>query len=215
MKIKNFINIVLSASVFIVTVVTLKGLSSNEILTMNNEVAMKAINYYMLVEEEPLLDTEESVLEENGEEVESIKDDFEIVPVDTTKIVDYSAMYTGKLTGYGADCAGCSGSLSCATREGTKFNLYTDGIYYNDTEYGQLRILAADLTAFSCGTVIYVDNGKLDPFYAIVLDTGSSMRNAWAKGIIWMDLAHSSESDSELHSATSSDTKFSVQRWGW
>lgn len=125
--------------------------------------------------------------------------------------------YTGKLTGYGPDCPGCSvvGNVSCKTREGKNHSLITDGLYYTDINYGSLRILAADNSAFPCGTVVKVNNGILDPFYGIVLDTGSSMRNAWKNGTVWMDLAFSSQKEARVGRATSSNTKFEVQRWGW
>lgn len=125
--------------------------------------------------------------------------------------------FTGKLTGYGPDCPGCSlvGNVSCRTREGTNHSLSTDGLYYNDYTYGSLRILAADHSAFPCGTIVKVDNGILDEFYGIVLDTGSAMRKAWKEGVVWMDLAYSSQEEALTAGATSSNTKFSVQRWGW
>ena len=125
------------------------------------------------------------------------------------------ADYVGKMTGYGADCAGCSGILSCKTKEGNYHNLYTDGMYYNDEEYGSVRILAAALDKFPCGTLIKVENENLGTFNAIVLDTGGAMRNAWSNGIVLMDLAFKSEQDPAIHLATSSNTKYSVQRWGY
>lgn len=126
-------------------------------------------------------------------------------------------IYTGKLTGYGPDCPGCSivGNVSCKTKEGTNHSLINDGIYYNDYLYGKVRILAADNSAFPCGTIVKVDNGTLEEFYGIVLDSGSSMRNAWTTGTVWMDLAFSSQADASKGRATSSNTKFNVQRWGW
>lgn len=127
-------------------------------------------------------------------------------------------IFTGKLTGYGPDCPGCSavGNVSCRTREGKNHSLTYDGLYYNDIDYGSLIILAADHTKFPCGTVVKVNNGILNEFYGIVLDTGIAMRNAWRnEGIVWMDLAFSSQAEALTGGATSSNTKFSVQRWGW
>lgn len=125
--------------------------------------------------------------------------------------------FVGKMTGYGPDCPGCSkvGNVSCRTREGTNHSLTHDGIYYNDTIYGQARILAADNSAFPCGTIVKVNNGTLDEFIGIVLDTGSAMRGAWKEGIVWMDLAFSSQSEARVGGATSSNTSYEVQRWGW
>ena len=125
------------------------------------------------------------------------------------------ANYIGKMTGYGADCAGCSGTLSCRTKEGNYHNLSTNGEYYNDSQYGTVRILAAALDKFQCGTMIKVENENLGTFNAIVLDTGGAMRKAWANGTILMDLAFKSENDPAVHLATSSNTKYSVQRWGY
>ena len=92
-------------------------------------------------------------------------------------------IYNGKLTGYGPDCPGCSsvGNVSCLTREGANHSLTYDGLYYNDITYGNLIILAADHLLFPCGTVVKVNNGILNEFYGIVLDTGIAMRNAWRK----------------------------------
>ena len=125
------------------------------------------------------------------------------------------AIYTGRMTGYGGDCKGCSGNLSCKTREGAKFNLKTQGHIYFDEVYGKVRILAADLSLFPCGTIIKVDNGKLEPFNAIVLDTGYTMRKAWSQGTVWVDLAYTTQNDKSIYNATSRNAIYSVQRWGW
>ena len=137
----------------------------------------------------------------------------EVVQVGTGK----AGLFTGKLTGYGPDCPGCSkvGNVSCLTREGTRHSLINNGTSYNDKTYGSVRILAADTSAFPCGTIIKVNNGVLDEFYAVVLDSGYSMRNAWNHGSVWMDLAFSSQAEAAKGRATSSNAKFSVQRWGW
>ncbi len=137
----------------------------------------------------------------------------EVVKVGSGKAGEYK----GRLTGYGPDCPGCSsvGNVSCKTKEGTKHSLIYDGIYYNDSTYGPLRILAADNSEFPCGTVIKVDNGILDEFYGIVLDTGSTMRKAWNEGVVWIDLAFSSQKEALTGHATSLNTNFSVQRWGF
>lgn len=137
----------------------------------------------------------------------------EVVQKGTAK----EGVYTGKLTGYGPDCPGCSkvGNVSCKTREGVNHSLINDGIYYNDITYGNVRILAAENSLFPCGTIVKINNGVLKEFYGIVLDTGYSMRNAYKDGIIWMDLAFQSQEVAKTGGATSSSTTFVVQRWGW
>ena len=126
-------------------------------------------------------------------------------------------IFSGKMTGYGPDCPGCSlvGNVSCKTREGKNHSLISDGLYYRDSVYGSARILAADHSAFPCGTIVKVNNGVMNEFIGIVLDTGSSMRSAWKSGIVWMDLAFSSQQEALTGGATSSNTKYEVQRWGW
>lgn len=123
--------------------------------------------------------------------------------------------YTGKLTGYGPDCPGCSavGNVACLTREGTRHSLINDGIYYHDSEYGDVRILAAATSYFICGTIIKVENSFEEPFLAIVLDTGYDMRRAWQNNYVWFDLAFASQ-DGVLNKS-SNGASFSVQRWGW
>lgn len=125
--------------------------------------------------------------------------------------------YTGTLTGYGADCPGCSsvGNVSCRTYNGSKHSLINDGSNYFDHEYGSVRILAAELSKFPCGTIIYVNNGIMKPFYGIVLDTGYTMRQAYSQGKIWIDLAFSAQSSAFNAGVTSANTRYSVIRWGW
>ena len=137
----------------------------------------------------------------------------EVIEVGTGRVGEY----TGRLTGYGADCAGCSsvGNVSCLTREGLKHSLINDGMFYNDYMYGNVRILSAATSAFPCGTIINVENDNIGKLTAVVLDTGGSMRNAWANGNVWIDLAFVTQEEARNSMTTNDNTKFSVQRWGW
>lgn len=129
-----------------------------------------------------------------------------------------ASSYVGNTTGYGPDCVGCSGTVACKTREGTTFNLVTDGLFYNDSQFGSLRVVAADQRVFRCGTVIEIDNGKDEPYLAIVLDTGSGMRSSWENyRLVHVDIAFASENDPGVYAATARNksVKFNVQRWGW
>ncbi len=136
-----------------------------------------------------------------------------VVEVGTGK---FDVLY-GSTTGYGADCVGCSGTVSCSTINGSSHNLIRDGIYYNDSKYGDVRIIAADNSKFPCGTIMSIDNGIIDPFMAIVMDTGSAMRNAWKNGNILIDIAFKYENSDGIHDATnkSGNVKFKVYRTGW
>lgn len=137
----------------------------------------------------------------------------EIVEVGTAPL----NQYVGRLTGYGPDCPGCStvGNVACKTRENTKHSLINDGYTYVDSQFGEVRILAAAQEKFPCGTIMEVNNGRDEPFIGIVLDTGGSMRQAWAKNEIWLDLAFSSQAEAAQAGVTSSNTTFNVKRYGW
>lgn len=129
-----------------------------------------------------------------------------------------SSDYIGNTTGYGADCIGCSGNVACRTKEGATHNLVNDGMYYNDSQYGRVRILAADHRVFPCGTIIEINNGRLDSFLGIVLDTGIDMRKNWEQfNLIHIDVAFITEKDPDVFSMTASNqsAQFDVQRWGW
>ena len=93
-------------------------------------------------------------------------------------------------------------------------SLINDGIYYEDEEYGSIRILSA-ASAFPCGTIIEVDNGNGEPFYGVVLDRGGSMNSAWKNGTVWIDLAYASSADAKVGGITGTNIKFDVQRWGF
>lgn len=224
-KFSLFLSIVFIVTIITVTILnagtTLYNPTEDKTATIINEVKPYETDY-VYVENVPST-ADPVVLEEgingldytydglNYTHISDVKN--EVVQVGTGK----EGTYMGKLTGYGPDCPGCSsvGNVSCLTREGRNHSLINDGIYYVDYIYGSVRILAADNSAFPCGTIVKVNNGVLDEFYAVVLDSGSSMRNAWANGNVWMDLAFSSQEEAKTGGATSSNVSFEVQRWGW
>ncbi len=83
----------------------------------------------------------------------------------------YSAKdtYTGDLTGYGADCPLCGGTLSCKPSYNVKDGTDT----YVDPVYGTVRIVASSRN-LPCGTIVRFQHQGLsgDPILAIVLDRG-------------------------------------------
>lgn len=151
-------------------------------------------------------------LNEDGKE----KVIVEMVPEIIEQGTAPASVYVGKITGYGPDCPGCSavGNVACRTREGTNHSL-NDSIYYEDTEYGKIHILAADRSLFPCGTILEVQKGEVK-FIGIVLDTGAAMVNAWKNGQVLIDLAYDSQA-SALHNQIISGTNvnYKVKRWGW
>ena len=153
-------------------------------------------------------------VDENGTSLATVQNMVtEVVEIGTGD----TANYTGRLSGYGPDCPGCSktGNVSCHTKNGGKHSLIHDGEYYQDDEYGKVRILAAARSKFPCGTIVEISNTGKDPFYAVVLDSGASMTNAWKKGIVWMDLAYASQAAARVGGIGGTNVHFVVKRWGW
>ena len=165
---------------------------------------------------------EEKIITEgqNGIQVLDSNNNYITLQEKIDKVVEIglgkNGSYNGILTSYGPDCASCDGRgyVSCPKKDGTWFSLINDGIYYNDSEYGDVRVVAADQREFPCGTVLEISNSYLnEPIYGIVLDTGYSMKKAYNNGIIHIALAFKSEK--EININTNNDTNFNVKRWGW
>ena len=126
-----------------------------------------------VVEEEPLVEEEPQKEEKAESSVTSLSEEREVLQI-----------VVGNLTGYGPDCVGCGGRTS------TGHNLY-DSIYYEDSEFGTVRILAAD-PSFPFYSIIRVSNvPTMDDFIGIVLDRGG---NVGFGRCTLFDLAFESES---------------------
>ena len=177
-----------------------ENLSQNSIINQEKY----AINEITIVEEKP-------VVKEIQKTSSTIVDEQPIVQSDN--VIE---TFTGRLTGYGPDCPGCSsvGNVACVTKDKKTFSLISDGVFYNDDTYGKVRILAAATTKFGCGTIINVTKEGRLLFTAIVLDTGGTMRKAWSNGTVWMDLAFESEAMA-TNDLTGYNIQFDVLRYGW
>ena len=80
----------------------------------------------------------------------------------------YPTSFVGKLVHYGPDCPECGGTLGCNGQDARNGN-----IYYNDSEYGKIRIVAMSSLP-PCGSIIRINVDEYDNMYAIVLDRGVS-----------------------------------------
>lgn len=78
----------------------------------------------------------------------------------------YPTSFKAKLVHYGPDCASCGGHLGCNGQ-----NAKNGNIYYNDKEYGMIRIVAAS-TLIPCGSILRINLDAYDNMYVIVLDRG-------------------------------------------
>lgn len=125
--------------------------------------------------------------------------------------------FTGRLTGYSAECAGCSpeGYVACFTEDRKQFSITKDGLYYKDDEYGSVRVIAAAKQKFPCGTIVKITKIGYEPYYTIVLDRGGAMNKAWEQGGVLIDLSFNNDKEALASDLTGRNIKFSVQRWGW
>ena len=142
-------------------------------------------------------DVQVSEVEEAIEEI-SVKE--EVVTENQQVVKEENEILVGKMSGYGPDCIGCSGYLAYGTYVG-------DGnIYYNDSEYGQVRIVAGD-RKYKFGPIVKIN----DSMVAIVLDRGGSI--GIGKKFLF-DLLYSSETEASKY-GVSNNTKFEILRYGF
>jgi len=150
-----------------------------------------------------------SVKSSQIEQIEDLKENIKAIKVFSTDEIKLNQnkkiSFIGTLTGYGADCEGCSGIVGCKPYQ----NVSNGNIYYNDNKYGKIRILAAD-TSIPCGSIIKISNYKFinDDFYGIVLDRGSAIVG------LTMDLLHESEDDTVIV-GRQYNINFEIIRWGF
>lgn len=154
-----------------------------------------------VTKEEETVPKEEVVVEDTNNNNTTIEPTPSVNPVPLEK--EPILTVVGNLTGYGPDCYGCSG----ITRSG--HNLH-DSVYYNDYEYGNIRILAAD-PSFGKYAIFRVSNVPgMEPFIAIVLDTGGNV--GYNKGTLF-DLAFATERGNDVIGLTNG-VKFELLREG-
>ncbi len=142
-------------------------------------------------EEKPEEVVEPEVVEEPKEETPApdepvVADNSQVSePVSTvdTSSSEVMATYNGSLTGYGPDCNGCSGFTS----SGHNAN---ESSTYDDYQYGNVRILAAD-DSIPLYSIIRVTIPGQDSFVGIVLDRGGNV--GFGKGTLF-DLLFATES---------------------
>lgn len=137
----------------------------------------------------------------------------EVVEVGTGPV----GTYTGRVTGYGPDCVGCSkaGNVACRTQAGGKHSLF-HGATYVDSAYGEVRILAGAKSLFPCGTIMEINNGQKS-FIGIILDYGGTMEKVWKQNnSVWIDIAYTSQQEARTKGImTGKNIHMQVKRWGW
>lgn len=183
-KIITFLNwtLLFSLPLILLTVNVKKDEVSKEILPKKLSTSLMAnINNNKVEKQEEKVEEEQEEKEEKQEEVieKDIKEidnnDInlnnkveEVIPVVEQKS-DVLRSYTGKMSFYNANCAGCNGVTSTGTD-------ISDGrLYYYDNTYGNLRIIAAG-TEIKKWSVVRLKNTSLGAnVLAIVLDRGGAI----------------------------------------
>jgi len=220
--------------IFAIALVSPKNLEMQEISTVNNKNLYKMVDketplfvsYVDEIENKPIKEiiVEEIVVEEeiitptqeNNEIIEEVEGTEKIeepiieeiiVPdvtlplVATAPIID---SFDARLSAYGPDCSGCRG----ITNSGYDVR---ETIYYDDTTYGNLRIIAADYNVLPMGSIVKITNFKFsdEPIYAIVLDKGSRITGNR------IDLLYESETLEIVYNIGITDVKCEVIRKGY
>lgn len=183
---------VLFSIVLFIMGIVCTGNTKVEMVTYNtNSVkSIQATHFVGNYEEEVVEDTA-PVLYENFTEAVSV--------ISTT---GQTVSFRGKLTAYGPDCAGCGGGVACPPGQ----NVTNGNIYYNDSQYGTIRIIAAD-KKIPCGSIIQL-NTNSGPVIGIVLDRGGSVKSSH------IDLLFATERNLGGFS-TQNNIRFDLLRWGW
>lgn len=222
-------------SLFVLSLMSLFNLENYNEIELNNNNLIRDTNIVSVVTKYKTIYKYNSKIPSNISKVvtkgvdevayaSSLDSDYNVIQSRVDKVIEIGTgrygIFTGRLTGYGPDCPGCSktGIVACKTREKKSYSLVNDGVYYEDNEFGKVRIVAAALKGFPCGTIVQITKKGKDPFTAIVLDTGATMTNSWYAGVVWFDLAYPSQKDKTvfgIDGLTGNNITFSVQRWGW
>lgn len=189
-KFKNSLYVVLG--LFLVLFIIATG-NSREVITASDVNQVKSIQAVHIVNKYNNL-------------LENIKPAFaanmnEVMILGPTKPV----IFTATMTGYGPDCEGCGGRVGCPPRQDVR----NGNIYFEDKEYGKIRIIATD-KAIPCGSIVRITNSKesKDPIMSIVLDRGGAIKGNK------VDLLFASEKDTTVV-GKQNNVQFEIVRWGW
>lgn len=151
---------------------------------------------------EPVKTEESKKKETKSNTKEEVKQENK--PSNEEKVIE---KLTGSLAGYGPDCYGCT---SFRTASGKYIG---DGnIYYEDKEFGKIRIVAGD-KSYPYGTIVKLSNTGYysKPIYAVVLDRGGGV----GKGKKFLfDLLFETEKDA-LKMGSRKNVTFEILRLGY
>ncbi len=162
------------------TTPNIKDIDVNNKITYVNSDAIKKeevieiapVEIITEVEEEPIKveKVQEKVIEEKSKndtvnKTEPAEDNKNKPNIETNiPSLTVASTFTGTMSGYGSDIGNFTASG----------HYIGDSIYYNDSTYGNVRILSGD-DDIPFGTIVRVTNSKIGEFIGIVIDTGSKV----------------------------------------
>lgn len=197
----------LVGGLFLVTLFTGKEVDKKVVVVENNNLSkmVDVVSGLYMDDFVSTISTQEVEVKEDEKQVEIEEEPVVLEEPEVTQpsTSDYQALdtYVGTLTGYGPNCYGCSGKTSSGydVRNTTT---------YVDSEYGEIRILAAD-SSIALYSIVRVSNvPNMDPFIAIVLDRGGNV--GFGKGTLF-DLLFADESQA-IHKT--GNVTFEILRYG-
>ena len=150
---------------------------NSDAITKEEVIEVAPVEIVEEVEEEPEVveeEVQEEVVEEEPKEEVVVGKDEVIennTPIDSkpseevyVPSITVGSTFKGTMSGYGSDIGNYTASG----------HYIGDSIYYPDSTYGDIRILAGD-RSIPFGTVIEVSNSNVGSFIGIVLDTGRNI----------------------------------------
>ena len=186
---------------------------NSDAITKEEVIEVAPVEIVEEVEEEPEVveeEVQEEVVEEEPkEEVVVGKDEVieDNTPIDSkpseevyVPSITVGSTFKGTMSGYGSDIGNYTASG----------HYIGDSIYYPDSTYGNIRILAGD-GDIPFGTVIEVSNSNAGSFIGIVLDTG---RNIGFGKIYDFDLLFETSREA-LNYGVSRNVSFKILRVGY
>lgn len=193
---KKLTSILVSRIVFILFVLVLLLIIANGNKHYSNRVSninsTKSLETFRIISKYKIIEKKQSIYVNNMSEVKLYGPKGPVV-------------FSGEMTGYGANCHGCNGTVSCPPRPNI-----TESVMFNDSFYGSVHILAADST-IPCGSIIKITNVSFSPdaIYGIVLDRGGSVKG----NIVDFLVEHESYAASNIGRQV--NVSFEILRWGW
>ena len=195
------------------------GIHSMDSITISTELDVKKLKSSDLVnfkenqvveeKQDDLINIQDYVENSVEEEVSKYSQEKECITEEVSspveeEVSDVLETQIGSLSGYGPDCVGCSGFLASG------LDVRSGNIYYSDSTYGSVRILAGD-KSYPYGTIVRVKNSRLSEFIGIVLDRGGAV--GFGKSHLF-DLLYQTSSEA-LKNEVSYNTTFEILRYGY